>query len=66
MTVAAHITALLTGLTPDQLRALSRAERQRLSDQLERVDRMIAVAERAAAGQPEAVQPVARAGEHAQ
>ena len=49
MSVAGHITALLTGLTPDQLRALSRAERQLLSDQCERVNIMIVDAERAAA-----------------
>lgn len=44
------ITALLTGLTLDQIRALSRAERQRLPDQLECVNFLIGDAERSAAG----------------
>jgi len=50
MTIAGQAIALLCSLTPDQLRALSRAERQLLSDQCERVNLLVAAAERAAAG----------------
>jgi hypothetical protein len=41
MTLASRITSLLTALTRAQVTAMSPAERQLLSDQLERVHSMI-------------------------
>jgi hypothetical protein len=63
MTIAGRITALLTSLTVDQLRALSRAERQLLSDQCERVNLLVGDAERAEAGKPKSVGVLARLGD---
>jgi hypothetical protein len=41
MSLPSRLTALLTSLTPDQVQALPPAARQLLSDQLQRVHRMI-------------------------
>jgi hypothetical protein len=49
MSVAGKTVALLTSLNREQLAALTRAQRQRLSDELERVGFLITDVERAAA-----------------
>ena len=52
MTIAGKTIALLTALSREQLAALTRAQRQQLSDELERVNLLIGDVERAAGKRP--------------